>query len=160
MWTLLSRFFPGNLYVYAALAAALFATGFGSAWTLQGWRLDALQAKYDGFVSTTKALGEAAATAADLKAKTDIKTKERADRENKTAIAILRTDIKRMRDVRAGGGGLSAPTPTAGSFDKTCFDPSKFAAALRKLDEGVLGIIESGSEAIIDLDTAKSWAQR
>ena len=32
-------------------------------------------------------------------------------------------------------------------------------AALRSLDEGGLGIVETGSQAVADLDTARSWAQ-
>ena len=38
--------------VLAAFLAAFLAGGF-AAWAVQGWRLDAVQSKFDGFVATT-----------------------------------------------------------------------------------------------------------
>ena len=74
-------------------------------------------------------------------------------------ITNLRADVKRLRDNRASGGGLSAPATSAESPGRICFDPAKLSGALRKFDEGVLGLVEGCSEAVINLDTAKKWAQ-
>ena len=134
-------------------------SGGGAAWKVQGWRLDAVQARYDGFVATTKAMGEAAQKSADETKAKDKQRQEQADAENKRTINSLHADIKRLRNERASGGGLSAPTPITSDPTRACFDAAQFSAALRRLDEGILGIVETGSEAVINLDTAKKWAQ-
>ena len=142
----------------AAIAVACALAGAAGAWTIQGWRMDALQARFDGFVAQTKIIGEQAQKEADAIKTADEKRKEVADHENKSTRNALLADIKRLRDSSARSGNLSSPTPSTGSPDKTCFDPAKLDLALRNLDQGILGIVESGSEAVIDLDTAKAWA--
>ena len=77
------------------------ASGAGGAWTVQGWRLDAVQAEFDGFTATVKAQGEAAEKLAKAKADEDKRNKERVDREYQTTIAGLAADVKRLRDDRA-----------------------------------------------------------
>lgn len=49
--------------LWAALLAfvAGVVAGGGTAWTVQGYRIDAVAAKYDGLVTSTRVLGEAAA---------------------------------------------------------------------------------------------------
>ena len=138
---------------YALIAAAVF--GFG--W-LQGAHHEQLKAAK--FEAATVALGEAAKQRAEQIATADKLRKEHADAENDRTITSLRADVKRLRDERARGGGLSAPLATAGSPERACFDPAKLNSALRTLDEGILGIVETGSKAVIDLDTAKIWAQK
>ena len=53
------------LYLVAAAFVIGLSSGAGGAWWVQGLRLDAVQAEYDGFVATTKAQGEAAKKLAD-----------------------------------------------------------------------------------------------
>ena len=159
----LSGFISQNPLLLVWIAIGSFAAGAlsggGAAWKVQGWRLDAVQARYDGFVATTKAMGEAAQKSADETKAKDKQRQEQADAENKRTIDSLHADIKRLRNERASGGGLSAPAPITADPTRTCFDTAKFSAALRSLDEGILGIVESCSKAVIDLDTAKLWAQ-
>lgn len=137
---------------YALIAAAIY--GFG--W-LQGAHREQLKAAK--FEAATEALGVAAKQHAEQVAKADKLRKEKADAENKRTINNLRADVKRLRDERTRGGGLSAPAPSAESPDRICFDPAKLSGALRKFDEGVLGLVEGCSESVINLDTAKKWAQ-
>ena len=119
---------------------------------LEKWKADAITAG-------EKAEQEKLAKEAD-----DKKRKEESDAENaktRRDLAGVYDAYRKLRDSRsAGSGGLSAPSPSAASPDRTCFDPAKLGAALRRLDEGVLGIAETGDKAIADLDTAKRWAQR
>ncbi len=138
--------------VCALTAAALF--GFG--W-VQGAHRE--QIKAERFEAATTALGQAAKRHAAEITKADKLRKEKADAENKRTITSLRADVKRLRDERTRGGGLSAPAPSAESPDRICFDPAKLSGALRKFDEGILGLVEGCSEAVINLDTAKKWAQ-
>ena len=141
------------VYKYA-LCALIAAALFGFGW-LQGAHHE--QIKAERFEAATVALGQAAKQRADETIKADKLRKEAADAENVRTITSLRADVKWLRDHRAGG--LSAPATTAESPDRTCFDPTKFSTALRTLDEGILGIVAECSESVINLDTAKRWAQ-
>lgn len=156
------------LWIAAGIAVAAGSAGGFAAWKVQGWRLEAanlrtveVQGQYDRFADGVKAAGVLAEAEAKAKAADDKKEKEKADAENLRTTANLRADIKRLRDDRAspGGGGLSAPAPSAGSPEKTCFDPAKLSESLRRLDEGILGLVIEGSQAVIDLDSAKMWAK-
>jgi hypothetical protein len=152
--------FPPSLLpsIYKYGLRALLLAAFGGVCWLQGAHHEQLKAVK--FEAATVALGEAAKQRSAHITKADKLRKENADAENNRTITSLRADVKRLRGERSRGGGLSAPATTAESPDRTCFDPAKFSAALRTLDEGILGIIETCSEAVIDLDTAKRWAQK
>ena len=149
-WALLPSIYKYG--AYALIAAAIY--GFG--W-LQGAHGE--QIKAAKFEAATEALSEAAKQHAEQVANADKLRKEKADAENKRTITSLRADVKRLRDERTRGGGLSAPAASAESPDRICFDPAKLSGALRKFDEGILGLVEGCSEAVINLDTAKKWAQ-
>ena len=111
------------------------------------------------FRAQVQAIGEQAAKEARAKESADKLRKEQADAENKRTTAALQSDLDRLRRANSGKGGLSGPAPSAGSPDRTCLDPAKLDSALRSLDAGILGIVEIGSQAVIDLDSAKAWAQ-
>lgn len=135
------------------------ASGGGTAWTVQGWRLDAVQAKFDGFIATTKAEGEAAKKLANDQAAEDKRKKEQADEENARTLSALRADVKRLRDARPGGSFV--PAAASGSLrpELACFDRSELERAIRGLDLGVQGLVDEGSEDAVSLNTSKSWAQ-
>lgn len=143
---------PYMMLGVASLVAA--SMGFGY---VKGAQHEALKAAK--FEAATEAFSVAAKQHAEQVAKADKLRKEKADAENKRTINNLRADVKRLRDERTRGGGLSAPAPSAESPDRICFDPAKLSGALRKFDEGVLGLVEGCSESVINLDTAKKWAQ-
>lgn len=143
------------LLVWIALGA--FAAGGGAAWTVQGWRLDKEKAEHAAFVDKVATIGEQAKKDAERINKENVINKEKTDANHKRTTAALRTDIARLRN-SASGGGVSIPGPFAGSPDRTCFDPAKLDSAIRKFDAGILGIVETGSQAVIDLDLAKEWA--
>lgn len=154
MWKMI----VGNPWALAALFALGLAFGGSGAWWVQGLRLDALQAKYDGFVATTKAEGEAAKKLADAKAAEDKRKKESSDHEYQTTIASLRADVKRMRDDRARSSFV--PAAPAGSRNPgiACFDRAELEQALRRLDAGVSGLVEQGDADAVGLNVARSWA--
>lgn len=152
-----------NPLVLVWIALGAFAAGAisggGAAWTVQGWRIDAVQAKFDGFVATTRATGEAAQTAANLREAADKSKKEHADAENKRSLDRLRADNQRLRDARAGGSFVPAAAPGAGRPDLACFDRPELEHALRGFDSEVQGLVDEGDEAAVNLETAKAWAQ-
>ena len=100
-----------------------------------------------------------ATEAARAKETEDRLRKDKSDVENMRTTARLRADIARLRQSNLSSGNLSSPTTSAASPNRTCFDPSKLDSALRILDAGVLGIVETGSQAVTDLDSAKLWGK-
>jgi hypothetical protein len=148
------------LWIALGAFAAGVVSGGGVAWTVQGWRLDAVQAKFDGFVASTKAQGEAAQTLKAAQEKKDKLNKEQTDAETKRTLTTLRADVKRMRDARARSGFVPSTASAAGSPDRACFDRAQLESAIRVLDSEVSGLVEQGSEAVTKLDFAKAWALR
>jgi hypothetical protein len=150
---------PGLLLwlVIAAFVVGL-SSGAGGAWWVQGLRLDAVQAKYDGFVATTKAQGEAAKKLADATAAEDKRKKESSDHEYQTTIADLNADIKRMRDARAGSRFVPAAPAGSRRVDLACFDRADLERTLQQFDEAVTGLIAEGDADAVGLNVARFWA--
>ena len=150
---------PGALLwlIGAAFVIGL-SSGAGGAWWLQGLRLDAVQAKYDGFVATVKAQGEAAKKLADATAAEDKRKKESSDHEYQTTIASLRADVKRMRDARAGSRFLPAAPADSRRVDLACFDRAELERTIRDFDTAIQGLVDQGSADAVGLNVARSWA--
>lgn len=144
--------------LYIALAA--FVAGGAAAWTAQGWRLGAIQSELDGFVDTVKAKGEAAQMLKLAQEKQDKFNKERTDAEVKDNLDRLRADNKRLRDVRAGSRFVPSTASPTSSPDRACFDRTQLESAIRILDSEVSGLVDQGSEAVVNLNAAKDWAVR
>lgn len=149
-----------TLLLWLALGAFALglASGAGGAWTVQGWRLDAVQAKFDGFVATTKAEGEAAEKLADATAAEDKRKKESSDHEYQSRIASLTADNQRLRDARARSGYVPAAPAGSRSPGLACFDRAELEQALRRLDVEVSGIIAEGDADAVGLNAAREWA--
>lgn len=147
------------VWIAAGALALGVASGGGLAWKVRGWQVEAVKAKFDGFVTATKAEGEKVAIAELAITKADERRKEQADHEIITTLAYLRTDNQRMRDARSSGSYLPQDSGTAGSPQRITFDRPLLESAIRLLDSEVSGIVEKGDEARVKLDTAKRWAQ-
>ena len=154
MWKLI----VGNPWALAALFALGLTTGTGGAWWVQGLRLDAVKAEYDGFVATVKAEGDAATKLADAKAAEDKRKKESSDHEYQTTIASLRADVKRMRDDRARSRFVPAAPAGSRSVGLACFDRADLERTLQQFDEAVTGLIAEGDADAVGLNVARSWA--
>ena len=123
-----------------------------------------VQQAYDSFKAQVKVEGEEAqkkATAAIAAAKQD---KEKADAQNvkaKSDLAGLYAAYRSLRDQRsrAGGGILPPAAPGSASPESITFNRSGLDNALSGFDAGVTGLLEEGDRAIVDLDTARRWAQ-
>ncbi len=152
----------GNPALLLWIAAGAFVlgltTGTGGAWWVQGLRLDAVQAKYDGFVATTKAQGEAAKKLADTQTAEDKRKKESSDHEYETTIASLNADIKRMRDDRARSRFVPAAPAGSRSVGLACFDRAELEQALQRFDDGISGLIAEGDAGAVGLNAAREWA--
>lgn len=133
--------------------------GFSAAWSWQASNLDAVSAEYKGFVDTTRALGDAAQTASLEQEARDKVEKTKADNENKLTITALRADVKRLRNARASSNYLPGPAPDSRSPDVSCFDRTELEQSLRSFDAGIQGLVDEGSEAAVNLNTARRWTQ-
>ena len=148
LWVVLAAFVAGGV------------SGGTAAWKFQGMRLATVQAKFDGFVATVKAQGEAAQTLKLAQETQDKLNKEQTDAETKRTLTTLRADVKRMRDARAASRFVPAAASATGSPDRACFDRTQLESAVRVLDSEVSGLVEQGSEAVTKLDLARAWSLR
>jgi hypothetical protein len=154
MWKLI----VGNPWALAALFALGLAFGGSGAWWVQGQRLAATQARFDGFVGTVKAEGDAAKKLADATAAEDKRKKESSDHEYETRIASLTADVKRMRDDRARSRFVPAAPAGSRSVGLACFDRAELEQALQRFDDGISGLIAEGDADAVGLNTARAWA--
>lgn len=142
-----------------ALVAAVWGHGAYTGYQHAHGQTVALQAQFDTFKAETAALGKVAEANRIAVETADKARKEKADNENRSTLATLRADNKRLRDERSSGSFLPQASPTARSPDTITFSRSLLESALQRLDEGVSGLVGEGDEARINLDTAKIWAQ-
>ena len=154
MWKLI----VGNPWALAALFALGLAFGGSGAWWVQGQRLAATQARFDGFVGTVKAEGEAARKLADATAAEDKRKKQSSDHEYQTTIASLRADVKRMRDDRARSRFVPAAPAGSRRVDLACFDRAELERTIRDFDTAIQGLVDQGSADAVGLNVARRWA--
>ena len=156
MWKMI----VGNPWALATLFALGLAFGGSGAWWVQGLRLDAVQAEYDGFVAATKSQGEAAKKLADATAAEDKRKKESSDHEYQTTIASLRADVKRMRDDRARSRFVPASPASSRNPGIACFDRAELERTIRDFDTAIQGLVDQGSADAVGLNVARGWASR
>jgi hypothetical protein len=163
-----------NPAVIAYVAGICFAAGMISAgtvaWKVQGWRLDAVQSKFDMFVSQTEAQGKLAQADADAKDAKYKRDKEIAD-ENLKKLEADNADLtKRLLHDRASRSTLSKATALTGHSERACFKRSELESARSRLNEAInAGLAKSderfsaisgkGQDCRIGLDSARAWAK-
>ena len=151
--------FPLSPTLLMYIGVALLVAGLGAAVKGQTSRLDTVRQEYAEFRAEVRAMGEAAQKAADTQKAADKLKKERADAYNKKVVADLNTTVKRLRDERAGSDFLP-PTPAGSRSPETAaFNRPLLERAIRDFDKGVQGLVDEGSKAVIDLNTAKDWVK-
>lgn len=119
------------------------------------------RAAFIEFKAETLALADKARKAAAEREAADNKRKGDADAQNSAALDTLAGSIKRLRDERdrARRGRLSAAANAASDPDVACFDRPVVERAYGELVTRLRDLADEGSKAVIDLDTAKRWAQ-
>lgn len=148
----------GNTSLFIGMLFSVFMLGVAGGASVQGLRLDALQAKYDGFVATVEAQGVASSTLAVAAADQDKRNKENSNHEYQTRIASLDADVKRLRNERAHSYLVPAAPTASRNSSVACFDRADLEQALRRFDDGVSNLIAEGDSNAVGLDVAKSWA--
>ena len=132
--------------------------GCSGAWWVQGQRLAATQARFDGFVGTVNAEGEAAKKLAEAKAAEDKRIKGNSDHEYQITLAGLLADNKRLRDARAGSRIVPAAPAGSRSPGLACFDRAELERTLQQFDAGISGLFDEGDTNAVGLNVARSWA--
>lgn len=117
------------------------------------------KAELMAFRAEVEANGKKAQADKIAKEAADKKRKEDADHENSDALATLAGTISRMRRDRPAGGGVSQAPSCPGDPSRAAFDRAKLERAYGSLVEGVRGLADEGSRAVIGLDAAKNWAK-
>lgn len=120
---------------------------------------------YEQGVSETtskwRAANEAAERQSRAKEASDKLKKDTADAEHQAALNRLNADITSLRrDADRRRANFLPPIPaSACGPDVAAFDRSEYLSAYGKLVEGLRGLGDEGSKVVVDLDTAKAWAQ-
>lgn len=120
---------------------------------------DIARAEYSDFRREVAIAAQAAAEKALQRTIEDEKRKEAADVENLRLRSALDATTRRLRDARRDGSFVPAAASCPSRPESACLDRAILERALRDLDAGVQELIDEGSRAVIDLDTAKGWAQ-
>lgn len=120
---------------------------------------DIARAEYSEFRREVAIAAQAAAEQALKKTIADQKRKEEADADNLRLRGDLDLLTKRLRDARASSNFVPAAPSCPDRPDSAAFDRTLLERALRTLDSEVQGLVDEGSRAVIDLDTARRWAK-
>jgi len=156
--------FSFQTWIYIIVAAVIAVLSL--AVKVQTSRLEATEAAYSAFKAQVAVLGEQAAKDAKTAEISNLASKKRADDENiraKRDLAGLYDAYRSLRDQHAGSGILPAAAAGAADPDRTCFSRAALAEGLDRSDailqEGAVGILQRGDQAIVDLETARGWAR-
>lgn len=141
----------------AVLCAAFFVGGAVFATDHQKARAEAIQRQFDAFKAQTDAASRQAAAEAQAHAVVNQQLKESSDAENQRTTADLRARVERLRHANDATGPVPAAPPGAVRPDLQCFDRPELERALGDFLEEARAIADAGSQAAVDLNTAREW---
>ena len=119
---------------------------------------DTIQASFDGYKATVKALGEKAQAEKEAVIAKSTMENERVQ----TALDATLASNKRLQldaaRARASRGYLPAiPAGSGNAASTACFDRPQLDAALRAFGTGVAGLVAEGAEAFVYRDGWHKW---
>jgi len=150
--------------IYARLAAALalialVAFGYARITYLKG-ELAAARHALAELKTEVESLGREAKIRNDGLMKAHKAAVEVADAKHLRDLALLSAELNRLRDEgdRARGSFVPPAASGAGRADLACFDRPQLELAIRGLVADVRGLVDEGSQAVVELNIAKVWA--
>ena len=149
-------------WALGGIALAAFGAGGWGAWTVQGWRMEAVQSRLDVFVANVTVAGVQAEAKVKETVLMDKRRKEKTDALHTNTIAALAADVIRLRDERdrARSDLLPALAPDAKRPGVIAFDRAELERAVSDFVAGAGDLVEEGDRHRVDLDAAKIWGQR
>lgn len=144
----------------AAVCAVLWGHGYFTGADSQKSSTASVQAQFDAVKAQTEAAGRQAEAVAKSKESAARQLKEQADAENTRTLADLRTRLELLRHANSGASIVPAAPPGASRPDLACYDRAELQRALGDFLEDARRIVDEGSSAAIDLNTAKEWVLR
>jgi len=153
---MLGWFNPGRWLMLLGLCLAL-SVGYFS-WRSHEREIGARP--YKAQLAEQKRIGDAAQQVANARILSEQQAKRKADDENKLTLTALRADNKRLRSDRARSNFVPPAGAEARRPNLACFDRAELESAIQLLDGRVSPIVDQGSEAVVNLNTAKTWAQK
>lgn len=111
---------------------------------------------FDAFKAQVEAAGKAQEDHTKVIIQRDRAEKEKADAQNRADIADLN---ERLRHQRTRTIVLPAPAACPASADAAARYRDAYQRAYRELVAGLRAEADRGSKAVVDLNTAKKWAQ-
>jgi len=142
-----------RLFWEAVVFAALLA--FAGAMYVQR---NAIKTEYAEYRTHVAQAAQAAAEQSLKKTIADEKRREESDVENLRLRTALDATTRKLRDARANSNFVPAAASCPERPSSAAFDRALLERALRDFDSEVQGLVDEGSRAVIDLDTAKRWA--
>ncbi len=123
-------------------------------------RIGAITAQFEDFKASVQAQGRAAQERAESQAKADKQRQEKANVQNQTVRARDAAVIAQLRRERDSARSSIVPTAASAPTDpgRASFDRAELESALRVLLGEVRGLVDEGSAAVVDLNSAKLWA--
>ncbi len=148
-----------RLVAYAVILIAAASFGALKMHSYDAARYENLEMTYENFKSQTAAEGKLAQVRADQQKANDLKAKEKADADHKTAVDSLNAELDGLRK-RGARGNTVPPAPASTSRpDLACFDRTLLGDAIDGFLRDVSSQVTSGAKATLDLDNAKAWAR-
>lgn len=141
---------------YIRLAALVFVVLLFPAGYLKGCADE--KERFDDFKAMVEAAGKAQEDRTAARIAHDGLLKEEADEENRMARDRLLAAIRKLRSERPSGSFVPAAASCTDRPAAACLDRAILERAIRDLDAGVQGLVDEGSSAVTDLDSAKRWA--
>ena len=144
---------------WAALAAICAASwGHGYVTGLKDGAEKLATCKADA--AAVKERGQIAEQQAEARIFAEKNIKKDADDENARTTADLRARLERLRHANTNSNLLPAAAPGSSRPELACYDRAELERAAGSLLADIRGIADEGSQATIDLNTARAWAAK
>lgn len=125
---------------------------------VQTKRLDSLQKEYGNFVVSTQVQGDATKKLAEASNKANKLNRDKVNAENKnlkSSIAIVLNSLRTQHSASSFVPGISEGSKRP---DLLCFDRAEYIRADGEFTTAARRLSDEGTEATIDLNSAKTWA--
>ena len=145
---------------WAAVAAGVAFVGMGIALKITRSELATCKAEYQSFKATTESIALAAIARLKAEAVRQAGLRKESDDKYAKEHAALSAANKRLLDDRSRGDRVPAAPAGSKRPDLACFGRADLESALRRLDEGISGLVDEGDQNTLRLKMSREWASQ